>query len=187
MYAPDWPRLARKISKYSPIPRDIDWESLGMNEEFARCILERLSGEGDIRECLELTEGWSILPGGPPEGPPPRRDYYGGKDPFPDCVPRILIDIRPMVSTGWSKWNLRDYLKFYLFKCENVVKSITLAGSASDMHTLGLTGAKGMGPTQYFNAFVEGINTTRSRDIGFRLLIADDTDDGRGGRSICLI
>ena len=184
MYAPDWSRLAQKISKYSPIPRDIDWESLSMDEEFARCILERLSGEGDIRECLELTEGWSILPGGPPEGPPPRRDYYGGKDPFPDCVPRILIDIRPMVSTDWSRWNLRDYLKFYLFKCENVVKSITLAGSASDMHTLGLTGKKGMGPTQYFNAFVEGINTTRSRDIGFRLLI---TDDGRGGRSICLI
>ena len=186
MYAPDWPRLARKFSKYPPIPGDIDWESLLMEDDFVRCVIEKLSGEGDIRECLELIEGMSIFPGGAPEGPPPRRDYHDGRDIFPDCSPRILFDIRSMVSAGWRKWDLRVYLRGYILKCENVVKSITLVGSASDMHTMGLTGAEGKRPTKDFNALVEGINTTRSRaPIAFRLVIV--SGDENETKTICLM
>ena len=184
MYAPDWSRLRRKFSKYSSIPRDIDWESLLIEDEFVICVSAKLSSEGDIRECLELIDGMSIFPGGPPEGPPPRKYYHGGRDIFPDCSPRILIDIRPMVSAGWSKWDLRVYLRGYILKCENVVKSITLVGSASDMHTLDLTGAEGKRPTWNFNALVEGINTTRSRaPIAFRLIIVS----GDENETICLM
>ena len=186
MHAPDWPRLARKFRKYSSNPRDIDWESLRMEDEFVRCVIEKLSGEGDIRECLELIDGMSIFPAGPLEGPPPRNYYDDGRDIFPVCSPRILIDIRPMVSAGWKKWDLRVYLRGYILKCENVVKSITLVGSASDMHTMGLTGAKGKRPTKDFNALVEGINTTRSRaPIAFRLIIL--SGDKNKAKTICLM
>ena len=187
MYAPDWSRLARKFSKYPSNQRDIDWESLWIEDEFFRCVIDKLSGEGDIRECLESIEGMSIFPEEPPGGPPPRRHYGGGRDDiFPDCSPRILIDIRPMVSAGWKKWDLRVYLRGYILKCENVVKSVTLVGSASDMHTMGLTGPKAKRPTYEFNALVEGINTTTSRaPIAFRLIISNG--DGNEAKTICLM
>ena len=188
VYAPDWSRLRRKFSRLPSIPIDIDWESLLIEDEFVICVSAKLSSEGDIRECLELIDGMSIFPGGAPEGPPPppRKYYHGGGDIFPDCSPRILIDIRPMVSAGWSKWDLRVYLRGYILKCENVVKSITLVGSASDMHTLDLTGKEGKGPTWNFNALVEGINTTRSRaPIAFRLIIING--DENEGKTICLM
>ena len=187
VYAPDWSRLRRKFSRLPSIPIDIDCESLLIEDEFVICVSAKLSSEGDIRECLELIDGMSIFPGGPPEGPPPRRHYGGGRDDiFPDCSPRILIDIRPMVSAGWRKWDLRVYLRGYILKCENVVKSITLVGSTSDMHTMGLTGPKAKRPTYEFNALVEGINTTTSSaPIAFRLIIV--SGDENEAKTSCLM